>query len=199
MCRIPTNVSERTKPRSRAGLYLAGVAVGVGLLASALMGATAAAEPTPREILDPWTGTWHGEFIVYGQNGEKQTTLDVRQRYWWDGDIQRAEFVETDPDGNVVTAEARNYADANGRLVCEVDKSTGESSKHFGTFTDGYLFWHGDTPGRVETFRERVEVDDAGRRTYTITGFGAYGRGESQQFFFFVGRYAEVTDTASDA
>ncbi|MEM7624492.1 MAG: hypothetical protein AAF333_02570 [Planctomycetota bacterium] len=145
-----------------------------------------------REVLDPWTGSWAGQFKVYAQDGRLLTTLDVKQRYRWDGDIQRAEFHETDQDGNVVTADAKNYVDDQGRLVCEVFKSTGEESKHFGNFTDGYLFWYGQTPGRIETFRERVAVDAAGQRTYEITGFGVYGEGKGASHFLFSGSYREV-------
>jgi hypothetical protein len=60
------------------------------------------------------------------------------------------------------------------------------------------LFWYGDTPGRIETFRERVAVDEAGRRSYEITGFGVYGRGDSASHFLFVGRYREVLPQAED-
>ncbi|MEM8736867.1 MAG: hypothetical protein AAGG38_00070 [Planctomycetota bacterium] len=168
----------------------------VSLLAAWPGGAESAAEtaaaPTPREILDPWTGTWAGEFKVYTQDGRLTTLLSVRQTYRWDGDIQRARFEEIDQDGNVVTAEAKNYWDDQGRLICEVVKSTGDTSQHFGRYSDGYLFWYGSKPGRIETFRERVEVDPDGQRTYTITGFGAYGRGDNQKHFLFEGKYAEV-------
>ena len=73
-----------------------------------------------------------------------------------------------------------------------MDKSTGESSRHLGNFADGYLFWHGNAAGRVETFRERVVVDEQGHRTYEINGFGVYGEGEQATSFLFAGRYREV-------
>ncbi|MEM6458266.1 MAG: hypothetical protein AAF710_02615 [Planctomycetota bacterium] len=126
-----------------------------------------------RAILDPWTGEWRGEFVVYAVDGSVLSRLQVRQTYRWDGDVQRATFHETDQDGNVTTAEAANYQDAEGRLVCTVEKSGGERSLHFGQVSDGYLFWSADRPGTAETFRERVvgEGDDA---TYTIHGLGVY-------------------------
>lgn len=162
-----------------------------------LQGSFATGAPTVttdkgRAILDPWTGSWAGQFTVYAQDGRVLTKLDVQQRYWWDGDIQRAEFRETAQDGTVTTANARNLVDDEGRLVCIVEKSTGEVSKHFGNTADGFLFWYGNTPGRIETFRERVAVDEAGQRTYEITGFGVYGEGESAKQFLFAGSYREV-------
>ena len=158
------------------------------------LSASAVTAEQGRTILDPWTGKWAGEFKVYGQDGQLLTTLKVEQHYRWDGDIQRAKFRETDAQGNVVTADARNYVDDQGELVCEVDKSTGESSKHRGNFADGYLFWHGKTPGRVETFRERVVVDEQGQRTYEINGFGVYGEGKQANYFLFAGRYRAVAE-----
>jgi len=170
------------------------------LAAVLLLGVTlpSAAEPPTyrveeaRAILDPWTGTWRGEFRVYGQDGRLQTTLEVQQVYRWEGDIQVARFIETGADGTVTTADARNYRDERGRLVCEVRKSTGESSTHFGTFTDGYLFWHADTPDRVEAFRERVVTDEHGQRSYDIDGFGGYGEAASRRYFVFAGSYRGV-------
>ncbi|MEM9914455.1 MAG: hypothetical protein AAF911_05805 [Planctomycetota bacterium] len=149
-------------------------------------------EDEARAILDPWTGSWEGTFKVYGQDGRLQTTLEVQQTYRWDGDIQVARFVETAADGTVTTADARNYRDEQGRLVCEVEKSNGESSTHFGTFTDGTLFWHADTPIRVESFRERVVTDEHGQRSYDIDGFGGYGSTERRNYFVFAGSYREV-------
>ena len=156
------------------------------------LSASAVTQEQGRTILDPWTGKWAGEFKVYAQDGQLLTTLAIEQHYHWDGDIQRAEFRETDADGKVVTAKARNYVDGQGELICEVDKSTGESSRHLGNFADGYLFWHGNAAGRVETFRERVVVDEQGHRTYEINGFGVYGEGEQATYFLFAGRYREV-------
>ena len=147
-----------------------------------------------RQILDPWTGKWAGVFKVHAPDGTVLTRLEVEQHYRWDGQVQVATFKETDTQGNVVTADAKNYVDAQGRLVCEVVKDTGEASQHWGHFTDGYLFWYGDTPGRIETFRERVAVDEEGRRTYEINGFGVYGHGENASHFLFAGSYREVLD-----
>lgn len=178
--------------RRTIGVVLAAIFYGVTPPA-----ASAASEVTVdegRAILDPWTGSWAGEFKVYAQDGRLLNTLDVQQRYWWDGDIQRATFTETAEDGAVVTADAKNYVDNQGRLVCEVVKSTGETSKHYGNTSDGFLIWHGKTPGRVETFRERVAVDDAGQRAYEITGFGVYGQGEAASYFLFSGSYRAVAD-----
>ncbi|MEM1107999.1 MAG: hypothetical protein AAGH99_04830 [Planctomycetota bacterium] len=145
-----------------------------------------------RAILDPWTGRWAGEFVVYAVDGSVLTRLDVRQHYRWDGPIQRATFHETDQDGNVVTAEAANYEDEQGRLVCTVVKSNGERSLHFGQMSDGYLFWHAKREGTVETFKERV-VSEAGAdgnefRTYRIDGYGIYGSSS----FLFAGAYREA-------
>lgn len=145
-----------------------------------------------RAILDPWTGHWEGEFVVYNVDGSVLTRLQVRQRYWWDGDIQRAEFHETNEKGEVVTARAANYEDAQGRLVCTVEKSTGERSLHFGALSDGYLFWSANRPGTVEVFKERVAVEPgeggAELRSYEINGYGIYG----QSSFLFAGSYREV-------
>lgn len=170
---------------------LLGAFCGLGLVT---LPASAVTVDEGRAILDPWTGSWAGRFKVYAQDGTLLNVLDVEQRYWWDGDVQTARFKETDQSGTVVTADAKNYVDKQGRLVCEVHKSTGESSKHWGNVADGYLFWYGDTPGRIETFRERVAVDDQGRRTYEINGFGVYGKGEAASHFLFSGSYREVVD-----
>ncbi|MEM1212673.1 MAG: hypothetical protein AAGI68_10290 [Planctomycetota bacterium] len=137
-----------------------------------------------RAILDPWTGHWQGEFVVYAVDGSVLTRLQVRQRYWWDGHIQRAEFHETNEKGEVVTARAANYQDAQGRLVCTVEKSNGERSLHFGQMSDGYLFWSADRPGVTETFRERVEGEGQAA-AYAINGLGVY----DGSAFLFYGRY----------
>ncbi|MEM6394523.1 MAG: hypothetical protein AAF797_17285 [Planctomycetota bacterium] len=144
-----------------------------------------------RAILDPWTGQWQGEFVVYAVDGSVLTRLQVRQRYWWDGDIQRAEFHETNEKGEVVTAVAANYEDDQGRLVCTVEKSNGERSLHFGKMSDGYLFWSADRPGVTETFRERVEGQGAGA-AYAINGLGVYGGTP----FLFYGWYTRPTEAA---
>ncbi|MEO0587779.1 MAG: hypothetical protein AAF078_09080 [Planctomycetota bacterium] len=143
-------------------------------------------------FLDRWTGHWRGRFTVYSQSGEVVTALDVEQRYRWDGEVQRATFREVDAaTGAVVTADARNYVDDTGRLVCEVKKSNGESSRHLGRVEDGRLFWFANEPGRVETFVEAVIEDERGR-AYTIAGFGMYGTGEHATHFVFDGRYEAV-------
>ncbi|MEM9419379.1 MAG: hypothetical protein AAGA25_10070 [Planctomycetota bacterium] len=148
-----------------------------------------------RAILDPWTGHWEGRFKVYRPDGSLLTVLDVKQHYRWDGVVQRATFHETDQDGNVTTAEAANYQDAQGRLVCTVVKSNGERSLHLGTWSDGYLFWHADRPGTLESFKERVAVEpvdgEAVQRTYEINGYGIYGKSS----FLFAGSYREVFPT----
>lgn len=144
-------------------------------------------------FLDQWTGTWRGRFTVFSHSGRLVTELDVQQRYWWDGEVQRAEFHETVVGtGVVTTAEARNYVDEHGRLVCEVDKSNGESSRHFGRVVDGELFWFAKEDGRVETFRESVRVDEDGARSYVIDGFGRYGEGVGASYFVFAGVYQGV-------
>ena len=91
-----------------------------------------------------------------------------------------------------MTADARNYV-ADGRLICEVDKSNGESSRHLGTVSDGQLFWHRKEPGAIETFMESVDADEEGE-FYVINGFGIYGEGDAAQAFLFRGRYQRVAD-----
>lgn len=138
-----------------------------------------------RATLDPWSGRWAGTFDVYDTRGTRTTRLSVSQHYWWDGAVQRATFVEVDANGTQTTANAANYQDAAGNLVCTVEKSNGERSLHVGTVTDGYLFWHANRPDTTEVFKERVE--GAGEAAvYAIDGFGVYGG----QAYLFSGRYA---------
>ncbi|MEM8782972.1 MAG: hypothetical protein AAGE65_08980 [Planctomycetota bacterium] len=153
--------------------------------------------PTPAEgistenraILDPWTGRWAGEFVVYAADGAVLTRLRVEQHYRWDGPIQRATFREVNERGEVVTAEAANYQDAQGRLICTVEKSNGERSLHVGRMSDGYLFWSADRPGVTETFRERVEGEGSAA-AYEIHGLGVYDGAA----YLFHGRYERPDD-----
>ncbi|MEM1210276.1 MAG: hypothetical protein AAGI54_13510 [Planctomycetota bacterium] len=152
------------------------------------------------KFLDQWTGSWEGTFVVYHLDGRVATTLHVRQRYWWEGDTQRAEFHETDADtGDVTTADARNFVDDRGRLVCVVEKSTGETTTHYGRITGNELFWFNHLPGRVESFREAVQrveptPTNPSGNAYTIAGFGVYGTGDDASHFTFAGRYDAVAE-----
>ncbi|MEO0965938.1 MAG: hypothetical protein AAFY08_12570 [Planctomycetota bacterium] len=175
-----------------------------GLLASTVRAANVEMPTYEREValkfLDQWTGTWEGTFVVFHLDGRVATTLHVKQRYWWDGDNQRAEFHETNADtGVVTTADARNYVDDQDRLVCVVEKSTGETSTHYGRITGARLFWFNNLPGRLESFNEAIErveptPTNPQGKAYTITGFGMYGQGDHAQHFTFAGRYDAVAE-----
>jgi len=169
----------------------------LALLPGVAMGAGEVPAET-RRVLDPFTGVWRGTFKVHSQSGELVTRLEVEQRYWWDGNVQRGRFIETDQDGNTVTAEARNFVGDNGKLLCVVEKSNGEGSRHRGSVHDGHLFWHSRQPGRVETFREAVHADEEGT-FYRIHGFGVYGQGDDAAHFLFVGEYRRVAEQAEAA
>lgn len=166
--------------------------------AAALVCVSANRQPTAREILDPFTGHWKGTFTTYSLDGSVSSSLQVEQRYWWDGDKQRGRFFELAPNGGITTAEAQNFVDA-GLLVCDVQKSTGQNTRHYGHFDSGTLTWsrkqEADEPGGYvrESFRERVIATPAGP-VYEITGIGVYGVPPEQNVFVFEGRYARVAN-----
>ncbi len=159
----------------------------------ALMIVLLSGPPTAKQILDPFTGRWEGQFKVYTYDGKLQDTLHVQQHYWWEGDIQHGRFIDTYPDGRVIKAKARNY-EKDGRLVCEVDKTPGGRTVHHGRYTDGALFWFSKAKigGKIESFKERVTVDDDGGRTYRIDGFGIYPGLGANRHLLFEGRYRQV-------
>ncbi len=145
---------------------------------------------TSREIFAPFTAHWKGVFKVYAYDGRLLDQIDVEQRYWWEGSVQRATFIEKARDGNVVRAQAKNYEE-NGKLFCAVEKDNGEKSLHRGHYEDGALFWFRSESGKIESFKERVVQGRAGKE-YHIDGFGVYGRGKEASYLLFEGRYFEV-------
>ncbi len=149
-------------------------------------------QETLRQILDPFTANWRGEFKVYNFDGKLIDQLEVEQRYVWKGDEQYGVFTERQRNGKVVRARARNY-EKDGRLVCEVEKDGGERTVHFGRFEGGALFWYRQTPdGKItESFKERVVKTLAGRE-YQIDGLGIYKNAGSISILLFEGRYREV-------
>jgi hypothetical protein len=149
-------------------------------------------QKTIRQILGPFNANWRGEFKVYNFDGKLIDQLEVEQRYSWKGEEQHGVFVERHRNGKVVRARARNY-EKDGRLVCEVEKDTGERTVHWGRFEDGALFWYRQTPdGKVtESFKERVIKTGAGRE-YQIDGLGIYKSGNTASVLLFEGRYREV-------
>ncbi|MEM8495662.1 MAG: hypothetical protein AAF663_09785 [Planctomycetota bacterium] len=132
---------------------------------------------------EPFDGEWRGTFQVFSAEGELLTELSVEQSYRWEGDVQMAAFREVDRAGNVTTANAKNFRNEAGELICRVEKSTGDVTEHVGRVTDGNLFWYGPN----ECFREEV-VTINGVPSYTIDGFGTYG----DQTLLFKGRYQRV-------
>lgn len=153
-----------------------------------------AAEPMPDEVrakLDALTGTWRGTFEVFTQEGGLHASLDVTQEYWWDGFVQRGRFVEVDSRGRRITAEARNFIDERGRLVCVVEKSSGETSRHMGRLVSDSLTWHRRDEDTIETFVERVN-EDGEPAIYEIVGMGVYGPPDDRSRFVFRGRYEKV-------
>jgi len=161
----------------------------VVLFSLVFLSAATPRKPSIHDMLDPLTGRWKGTFKVYTLEGRLHEAIEVEQRYWWEGDIQRGRFVERYADGRVVNAEAMNYI-KDGRLVCEVRKDNGEISNHRGRYENGVLFWHTRMAdgSKVESFKERVETTAQGT-IYYIDGFGAYGRGDAKTYFLFEGRY----------
>lgn len=152
-----------------------------------ILAATFAHAQTAREIFAPFTGQWKGVFKVYTHEGKLINQIAVEQRYWWEGEVQHAAFVEKSQDGKIVRAQARNY-EANGKLYCAVEKDNGEKSLHLGRFEDGALFWFRKEEGTLESFKERVLQGRNGKE-YHIDGFGVYGSGEGASHLLFEGRY----------
>jgi hypothetical protein len=160
-----------------------------------------AAEPMPNEVrekLDALTGTWRGKFEVFTQEGRLHASLDVTQKYWWDGHVQRGRFVEVDSRGRRITAEARNFIDERGRLVCVVEKSSGEKTRHMGRLVSDSLAWHRRDEDTIETFVERVNAN-AESTMYEIVGMGVYGPADDRSRFVFRGRYEKVAANTEGA
>ena len=153
---------------------------------------TVAQEKNYKEIFDPFTAHWKGVFKVYNYDGRLLDELQVEQRYWWEGGVQHAEFLDRYRDGRTVRAKARNY-EKDGVMYCEVEKETGEKTVHRGHFEDSALFWyHKNADGsKIESFKERV-IEDSTGKVYYIDGFGVYGKGESASYLIFEGCYREV-------
>jgi hypothetical protein len=147
---------------------------------------------TSREIFTPFNAHWKGVFKVYTYDGHLLNTIEVEQRYWWEGNVQRANFSEKASDGKIVRAQARNYEE-NGKLFCTVEKDNGEKSLHLGHYEDGALFWFRKEEGKVESFKEKV-VQGQGGKEYHIDGFGVYGSGKDASQLLFEGRYFEVKE-----
>jgi len=155
-----------------------------------LIPAFSAHAQSAREIFAPFNAHWKGVFKVYTHDGRLLHTIEVEQRYWWDGNVQRATFIEKARDGKIVRAQAKNYEE-NGKLFCAVEKDNGEKSLHLGHYADGALFWFRKEEGKVESFKEKVLQGRAGKK-YHIDGFGVYGSGEEASHLLFEGRYFEV-------
>ncbi|NUO82793.1 hypothetical protein HUU05_22200 [candidate division KSB1 bacterium] len=160
------------------------------LFAALLLLAVAAHAQTAREIFAPFTATWKGVFKIYTHDGRLLDQIEIEQHYWWEGNVQRATFVEKNRDGKVTRAQARNY-EAQNKLYCAVEKDSGEKSLHQGHYEDGALFWFRKEEGKMESFKERVVLGVAGKE-YHIDGFGVYGSGKDVSHLLFEGRYFEV-------
>ncbi len=161
------------------------------LLSSLLiLAASSAHAQTSRDFFASFTGKWKGAFKVYTHDGRLINQIEVEQRYWWEGNVQRATFVEKARDGKIVRAHARNYEEHN-KLYCAVEKDNGEKSLHLGHYEDGALFWYRREEGKLESFKERVLQGVAGKE-YHIDGFGVYDSGKEASHLLFEGRYFEV-------
>ncbi len=160
------------------------------LLLLALIFTFSAHAQSAHEIFAPFNAQWKGVFKVYSHDGRLLDQIDVEQRYWWEGNVQRATFIEKARDGKIVRAQARNYEE-NGKLFCAVEKDNGEKSLHRGHYEDGALFWFRNESGKIESFKERVLQGRAGKE-YHIDGFGVYGSGKEASYLLFEGRYFEV-------
>jgi len=145
-----------------------------------------------REIFAPFNAHWKGVFKVYAHDGLLLNAIEVEQRYWWDGNVQRATFIEKARDSKIVRAQARNYEE-NGKLFCAVEKDNGEQSLHLGHYEDGALFWFRKEEGKIESFKEKVVQGQAGKE-YHIDGFGVYGSGKDTSHLLFEGRYFQVKE-----
>lgn len=158
----------------------------LGVIALAGCRSSDALKPPP-DVFAPWDGTWRGRFFVKDSRGNLLTELDVTQRYWSESpQLQRAEFSERNvKTGEVVTAKATNVREGD-RLICRVEKSTGERVEHVGRWTGEALEWSRDTAEARELFRERVLTSTAGETIYLIEGWGEYGGAPR---LLFSGRY----------
>ena len=153
-----------------------------------------AQEEMAKAAFEPFTAPWQGRFRVFNFDGKLLDELQIEQRYWWEGEVQHAKFIERNRDGRLVTAKARNYVE-NGKLYCEVEKDSGEKTVHLGHYENGMLFWYRKTADgkTVESFKERV-VAEASGKVYYIDGFGVYGQGAGASYLLFEGRYEEVKE-----
>ena len=57
------------------------------------------------DMLDRYTGHWSGTLRIYSLEEELLETWEISQRYWWDGDVQRAVSV-VDRAGSLTYAES---------------------------------------------------------------------------------------------
>ncbi len=163
---------------------------------AALFGAlppeTHAQSPAARALFEPYTGEWTGEFRIFTLNGALQTTIQVRQRYFWDDDTQRVVITDRYPDGRVERSHALNYLDGD-TPVCLVRKADGTVVRLIGQKQAGRLFWKHDAPQqqKYEIFKEYVDTI-GGVSLYFIDGLGVYGSGAHRTILIFEGRYRKV-------
>ncbi|MDQ7065396.1 MAG: hypothetical protein Q9P90_14260 [candidate division KSB1 bacterium] len=151
-----------------------------------------AQSPMARVLFAPYTGEWTGEFRIYTLDGALQTTIQVRQRYFWDGDTQKVVITDRYPDGRVERSHALNYLDGD-TPVCLVRKADGTVVRLIGQKQAGRLFWKHDAPKqqKYEIFKEYVDTI-GGVSLYFIDGLGMYGSGAHRTILIFEGRYRKV-------
>ena len=145
-----------------------------------------------RALFEPYTGEWTGEFRIFTLNGALKSTIQVHQRYFWDGDTQKVVITDRYPDGRIERSNALNYLDGD-TPVCLVRKADGTVVRLIGQKQAGRLFWKNDAPQqqKYEIFKEYVDTI-GGASLYFIDGLGVYGSGEHRTILIFEGRYRKV-------
>ena len=146
--------------------------------------------PEVKRLLQPLVGRWKGRFKVFEPDGTLIRRIEVRQEYFWTGDVLCGDYLEEAADGNVTHARAR-LGENEGALFCEVKKSDATGTLHLGKWEEHYLFWHrrDDSEGVVECFKEFIVHAPKGR-IYMVDGFGVYGTNQ----YLFEGQYWEQRD-----
>lgn len=138
----------------------------------------------PVAVFRSLDGHWSGTFVGYDAAGKELYRIKVAQTYKTaDANTQTVEMADTDAQGKTTTGKgknvARRLADGTLELRCVVDKSSGDHVEHVGRVVKGpggddEIVWSSQSPGRSETFRERVA--GAGKDAiYEIDGMGRYG------------------------
>lgn len=164
-----------------AGLFL--------LLLGHTVPGSAQSPRSPAAVFKPWDGEWDGVFKIFNTNGELVDSLEVHQKYFWDGEVQKGIITDKYADGRIEISHAENFV-RNDTLYCVVKKAGGERTVHRGGNVGGRLTWSRQNPetGMLEAFKEYVEIRN-GTAVYFIDGVGIYGYGEERNVLLFEGRY----------